>query len=917
METSKGLKMKEIRIFLASSYELEPDRARIGNLIRQLNDECYERQNIHLRLVKWEDLDSFYNQIDKQIEYDFQIENSRLFIGLFWHIAGRHTIHEVELARNNMPSENVFIFHKTAEFKPDHEGSEDEKRFLERHPNEKLNESREEFETYLKGQNSLPYADFNGLRQILTEKLADRCNKIIVSKENKGYAADTLQIHVAASPEAEPDLARLGDLVRYLDENSKYYCRIKLIREIPDSDMFVSICHTSAPEPMPQDIQTAIDCNSTSSGKPRIYFCMKHVPDEDKQESLKNLETQISSILKHYPDRYYQSAEMKLHFLLQLEQLKRSRGRDMLVVEDGTICLQIGGRKCPLMSCDDMPSLQNDQGYKRLEDEQRRILGEIEKFRARDEISADDLSKELFRLNQELVENKQQINDKQTAFFRVAHALEEMVGREQAKEIDKVRTLIGEGKVDQALLLMPDSQVLDQQWQEEKKQHKAKALRYYDSAMLTIDCLYASNLRKNLEKILEFCNIAIDTAKAMKDSDSSYLAKSFLTYSSFLWMDKKFDEAVSSAKEALSIYEKDNLENVVDCYIFIGDIYLDKGDASHDTNAYHQALENYEEAERIAENIKADFPDVFSAIAAVQTRMGKPDKALANLNKALDIIQSHDSDDNIPLIAQYRLQMGKAYSVRNLIKSDPKNTANAINSFNEALERFQSIGDDAQSAECYMRLANEYENNDIELAKKNSEKAIQILTNICRDDPMVIFNITLRWLELATGKIARGAAINLFEVILKKPMGSTLMASIYHNIGVIYFRNGNYVEAYRNYMNELNCLSHQEKQNIALCFFHIGHTWFKRGKYAAARNYYIKAASAWKNLDKIPSSDMPMIRTNAMQIGSAFRNAIATYGKHHMICARFYAPFLVNKMIQKKMNSHRNKDDFDENTARQ
>ena len=51
--------MKEIRIFLASSYELEPDRARVGNLIRQLNDE-YEKRFLHLRLVKWEDLDSFY-----------------------------------------------------------------------------------------------------------------------------------------------------------------------------------------------------------------------------------------------------------------------------------------------------------------------------------------------------------------------------------------------------------------------------------------------------------------------------------------------------------------------------------------------------------------------------------------------------------------------------------------------------------------------------------------------------------------------------------------------------------------------------------------------------------------------------------------------------------------------------------------
>lgn len=131
--------MKEIRIFLASSYELEPDRARIGNLIRELNEK-YEEKFIHLKLVKWEDLDAFYNSRGKQLEYDFQIRNCELFIGLFWHIAGRHTAHEVEVARETMPADQIFIFHKTAEFTPDHEGSEDEKRFLEEHPNEKLEE---------------------------------------------------------------------------------------------------------------------------------------------------------------------------------------------------------------------------------------------------------------------------------------------------------------------------------------------------------------------------------------------------------------------------------------------------------------------------------------------------------------------------------------------------------------------------------------------------------------------------------------------------------------------------------------------------------------------------------------------------------------------------------------------------------
>ena len=55
-----GKEMKEIRIFLASLYELEPGQPWIGNLIRKLNEKYEEKVN-HLKLVKWEDLDVFCN----------------------------------------------------------------------------------------------------------------------------------------------------------------------------------------------------------------------------------------------------------------------------------------------------------------------------------------------------------------------------------------------------------------------------------------------------------------------------------------------------------------------------------------------------------------------------------------------------------------------------------------------------------------------------------------------------------------------------------------------------------------------------------------------------------------------------------------------------------------------------------------
>ena len=44
-----------IKIFLASSEELEADRYRFGNLIRKL-DNIYEKRGIRIELFEWEDL---------------------------------------------------------------------------------------------------------------------------------------------------------------------------------------------------------------------------------------------------------------------------------------------------------------------------------------------------------------------------------------------------------------------------------------------------------------------------------------------------------------------------------------------------------------------------------------------------------------------------------------------------------------------------------------------------------------------------------------------------------------------------------------------------------------------------------------------------------------------------------------------
>ena len=52
--------MKTIKVFLASSEELDNDRNAFGNLVRRLNN-TYEKRGVKIELFEWEDYDAAYN----------------------------------------------------------------------------------------------------------------------------------------------------------------------------------------------------------------------------------------------------------------------------------------------------------------------------------------------------------------------------------------------------------------------------------------------------------------------------------------------------------------------------------------------------------------------------------------------------------------------------------------------------------------------------------------------------------------------------------------------------------------------------------------------------------------------------------------------------------------------------------------
>ena len=89
--------MKLIKIFLASSEEMDYDRMAFGNLVRRL-DDVYEKRGVRLKLFEWEDYDSAFNDKRKQSEYNEKVRESDMFLALFHKKAGEFTVEEFDVA---------------------------------------------------------------------------------------------------------------------------------------------------------------------------------------------------------------------------------------------------------------------------------------------------------------------------------------------------------------------------------------------------------------------------------------------------------------------------------------------------------------------------------------------------------------------------------------------------------------------------------------------------------------------------------------------------------------------------------------------------------------------------------------------------------------------------------------------------
>ena len=115
--------MRTIKVFLASSEELEIERLQFDSLFNHLN-RIFRPRGIYLELSKWEYLDSSMGPKHKQEEYNDELKTCEMCMVLYWTKFGEYTEQELMAAYNELkegrnPRKLYIFFKETGEITPE------------------------------------------------------------------------------------------------------------------------------------------------------------------------------------------------------------------------------------------------------------------------------------------------------------------------------------------------------------------------------------------------------------------------------------------------------------------------------------------------------------------------------------------------------------------------------------------------------------------------------------------------------------------------------------------------------------------------------------------------------------------------------------------------------------------------------
>lgn len=434
--------MKDIRIFIASSKELNQERNELAFVVLAKEEEFAQR-GLRVRLSKWEYVDPKMTAGRTEDRYLDEMYNCDAAMVIFKNIAGMYTREELDkaLAREADGSDRIKT-HKilfSAESKPDSDAAK------------------------LRG--SLPeekygvYANLEELKTVfleLVDEVAESDRLVDVEDES----LHEVSAFIAADDELASDRNAFADTILNLNDilarrgirvRMRFYDPEHHRELLESSEMALVLYNTNYKAFGPEQMHDAYERTKREENPKRLYVFFRDEDESMLDRAFVEFRNGFAENLGHFFCRFENTDTLKLNFILSLEN----------ALGDGVSFVKLDGKKIKadefeVAEITRLPMVANNE----------HLSGLIARVDALD-VKFDELSEackkdpnneELYR-NLLLISTKKnelesQVNKELAQSFDLAKRMAAISAKEANATITKARALLDQGHTDEALKLL-------------------------------------------------------------------------------------------------------------------------------------------------------------------------------------------------------------------------------------------------------------------------------------------------------------------------------------------------------------------------------------------------------------------------------------------------------------------------------
>ena len=440
--------MKDIRIFVASSKELEKDRNYLAFLVLAHEDE-FAARGLRVRLAKWEYVDPKMTEARTEDRYLDEMYNCDAALVLFRDIAGMYTREELD---NALAAERTGL------------APDSRKARLKAHrilfaADGDLESSAAKLRASLPNGSYGEWTDQAGLGKsflALVDQVA-QCEGLIDAPEE---TLRTVSAFIAADDELAADRNAFADTVLNLNEilarrgirvKMRFYAAARHREMLESSEMALVLYRTNCNAFGPDQMRDAYDRTKREENPKRLYVFFRDEDDSRLDKAFVDFKNGFAENLGHFFCRFENADTLKLNFLLSLENLLGEG--ESFVKLDGKV---VRADELEVAEITKLPMVVKNEGLSSIMAEMETLEARYKEQRERCKANPqdDELYGELMDLSVRKNELQQQIDRELSLSLSLARRMATISVAEANDTIMSARAKMEAGRIKEAIEIL-------------------------------------------------------------------------------------------------------------------------------------------------------------------------------------------------------------------------------------------------------------------------------------------------------------------------------------------------------------------------------------------------------------------------------------------------------------------------------